>query len=275
MCAGMNTTLHKATLTTALPPELHLNLYPTTGLVRCVAWTHQISQRHRMKKGIFFIISFFLLVSIFAQSNRWTSTNAEGAKQGRSNFHGGIKGGFTGSQITGDGFPFQGFNKFGGYAGLFVNFPVSRNGKWLLQTELNFIMKGCKHLQKFDEDGEPIGPVHEDYVLQLMYGQLPLLVKWRFFKGFELEVGPAFGILIKNADVEQVNGYLNVGAPRFARYEFSGIIGLGYLFFNHLGVNVRFEGSFLPVRKISRHHYTYLLAGQHNQTFAFSVYYQF
>jgi hypothetical protein len=228
-----------------------------------------------MKKVIILFFSFLLFVSVSAQNSRWTPTVAEGAKEGKSNFHGGIKGGFTGSIITDDGFPFQGFNKFGGYAGAFVNFPVSKNGKWLIQTELNFIMKGCKHTPKFDENGYIIGPVQEHYVLQLMYGQVPLLAKWRFFKGFELEAGPAFGVLFKNVDVEKVNGDLNVGAPRFARFEFSGILGLGYLFFNHLGVNVRFEGSFLPVRKISKHHYTYTTAGQHNQTFAFSVYYQF
>jgi hypothetical protein len=136
-------------------------------------------------------------------------------------------------------------------------------------------MKGCKHTPKTDEEGNIVGPVMEHYVLQLMYGQLPVLAKWRFFKGFELEAGPAFGILFKNAEVEKVNGYLNVGAPPFSYFEFSGIIGLGYLFFNHLGINLRFEGSFLPVRKYKKSHYLYLLSGQYNQTIAFSAYYQF
>jgi hypothetical protein len=138
--------------------------------------------------------------------------------------------------------------------------------------ELNFIMKGCKHSAKRDEDGNVQG---EDYRLQLMYGQIPLLVKWRFYKKFELEFGPAFGILFKNVDVEEANGYLNVGAPPFARFEFSGIIGLGYLFFDHLGVELRFEGSMLPVRKPKANHWIYISGGQYNQTFVFNVYYQF
>jgi len=228
-----------------------------------------------MKKGIAILFCFFLISPIFSQESRFTPTTLEGAKAGKSNFHGGIRGGFTGSVITGDGFPFQGFNKFGGYAGGFVNFPVSKSGRWLIQPELNFIMKGCKHIPKTDEDGNIIGQVQEHYVLQLMYGQIALLAKWRFFKGFELEVGPAFGVLIKNTDVEKANGYLNVGAPPFARFEFSGIIGLGYLFYNHFGVNIRYEASFLPVRKPKASHWIYLLSGQYNQTFAFSVYYQF
>jgi hypothetical protein len=268
-------TPHKATQTTVLPPEHPLKPPPKSGLVHCAAWTNQISQKRRMKKGIAILLSFYLIISLYAQENSFKPTQSQGAKAGNSNFRGGIKAGFTGSLITGDGFPFQGYNKFGGYAGVFVNYPVSKNGKWLIQTELNFIMKGCKHTPKYDDSGNILPPIREHYVLQLMYGQIPVLVKWRFFKGFELEAGPTFGILFKNMDVEKVSGYLNVGAPAFARFEFSGIIGLGYLFFNHLGVNLRYEGSLLPVRKYTRHDYTYLLAGQHNQTIAFCVYYQF
>jgi len=272
MFAGMNMTPPKATLTMELPPEPHLNLFPTIGLVRCAEWINLISPKRRMKRIILTLSFFIFVISIYAQGGYFTPTGSEGAKKGKSNFRGGIKAGFTGSQITEDGFAFQGFNKFGGYTGVFVNFPVSKNGKWLIQPELNFIMKGCKHTPKRDNDGNIQGNL---YVLELMYGQIPVLVKWRFFRGLELEAGPAFGILFKNKDVEKVDGELNVGAPAFSRFEFSGIIGLGYLFYNHIGVNLRFEGSFLPVRKYNRHHYTYLTGGQHNQTFTFSVYYQF
>jgi hypothetical protein len=274
MFAGMNTIPPRAILITGLLPEPHLSLYQTIGLVRCAVWTHQISQKRRMKKGILVFLSFIFLISIYAQENYFKPTQPEGTKRGKSNFHGGIKAGFTGSQITEDGFSFQGFNKFGGYVGVFANLPVSKNGKWLIQPELNFIMKGCKHTVKFDENGGFIGPNREEYWLQLMYGQIPIIVKWRFFKGFELEAGPAFGILFKNTGVEKVDGELNVGAPPFVRFEFSGIIGLGYLFYNHIGVNLRFEGSFLPVRKYRAHHY-FLTGGQHNQTFAFCIYNQF
>jgi len=228
-----------------------------------------------MKRGIFVLFSFILFISLWAQESNLAPTYSEGAKKGQGNFHAGIRLGFTGSIITGDGFPFQGYNKFGGYAGVFANFPVSKNGKWLIQPELNFIMKGCKHVPKTDESGIPVGSFKEHYVLQLMYLQLPVLAKWRFYRGFELEFGPAFGVLLQTTDVEKVDRFINVGAPPFARFEFSGIIGLGYLFFNHLGVNIRYESSLLPVRKPRAADWMYLLNGQHNQTFAFSVYYQF
>ena len=275
MYAGTNTIPQLATLITALPPELLLKNFQMIGLARCVAWTKTIFQKRRMKKGILLLLSLFFLFSIYAQeSERFLPTQPEGLKEGQSNFRGGMRVGFTFSQISRDGFPFQGYNKFGAFIGPFVNFPVSRSGKWLLQLELNFIMKGCKHTPKTDENGNLID-FFDSYRLQLMYGEIPILVKWKIVKGFELELGPAFGILFKNIDVEKVNGSINFGAPPFARFEFAGVIGLNYLFYNHWGASLRYEASLLPVRKYSASHWTYLLGGQHNQTFCFSVYYQF
>ena len=273
--AGTNMIPLKVTPITVLPPELHLKRFQMIGPAHCAAWINQIFQKCKMRKGILVLLSFFLFISLCAQKSSITTIDSEGAKKGKNNFRGGIRGGFTGSIITGDTYSFQGYNKFGGYAGVFVNVPVSRNGRWFIQPELNFIMKGCKHSPKFDENGMIIGSVRDEYVLQLMYGQIPVLVKWKIIKGLELEFGPAFGILFKNIDVEKVNRYINVGAPPFARFEFSGIIGIGYLFFNHLGVSLRYESSLLPVRKYTAAHAIYLDRGQYNQTFAFSVYYQF
>jgi len=225
-----------------------------------------------MKKVIVSLLVLFSFVSLKAQEFKFTPTQSEGVQAGKSNFRGGIRVGFTASQITGDGFAFQGFRKFGGYAGAFVNFPVSMNGNWLIQPELNFVMKGCKHTPKVDEFGNLLG---NQYSLQLMYGQIPILLKWNFFKGLELELGPAFGIIMKNIDVEKVNKEPQVGAPPFTRFELSGIVGLGYLFINHWGVNLRFDCSLLPVRKPKAADWLFLWKGQQNQTFAFNVYYQF
>ncbi|MCL2246505.1 MAG: PorT family protein [Lentimicrobiaceae bacterium] len=225
-----------------------------------------------MKKEILLILSCIFLISLHAQENRFENTQPEGPKEGKSNFHAGVRLGCTGSQITQDGFPFQGYNKFGGFVGAFVNFPISKNGRWLIQPELNFIMKGCKHTPKTDEDGNMYG---DKYVLQLMYGEIPVLAKWKIIKGLELEFGPAFGFLFKNTEVEKVNGYTNIGAPPFFRFDFSGAIGVNYLFLNHFGASIRYEASILPVRKPRVQHWMYLVRGQHNQTFCFSVYYQF
>jgi hypothetical protein len=228
-----------------------------------------------MKKGILILLSFIFFISIYAQKEQLTPAQSEGLKEGKSNFCAGIRIGFSCSQITSDGLPFQGYNKFGAFAGPFVNFPITKNGKWFIQPELNFIMKGCKHVPKFDEYGNIVGSVIHKYVLQLMYGEIPLLVKWKIIKGFELELGPAFGVLFKNTDVEKVDNEPNIGATSFFRFEFAGIIGVNYCFDKHWGASLQYEGSLLPVRKPRAEHWLYVTSGQHNQSFCFSVYYQF
>jgi hypothetical protein len=248
---------------------------PMIGAVPCAVWTKPISQKYSMRKEILILFLCFFLTSLNAQENHFESTQSEGLKAGKSNFRAGVRLGFTASQITKDGFPFQGYKKFGAFAGPFVNFPITKNGKWFIQTELNFIMKGCKHTPAYDENGNIIGFVRDHYVLQLMYGEIPLLVRWCVIKGLELELGPVFGVLFKNQEVEKVNGEPNIGAPPFYRFEFAGIIGIGYLFTNHWGINLRYENSFLPVRKRTKTDWAYLLGGQYNETFCFSVYYQF
>jgi hypothetical protein len=272
MFAGTSTTLHKVTPITALPLKPHLTHYPTTGVAHCAALTKPIFQKHKMKNGIFILLFFIFFISLCAQETTFEPTEPEGLTEGKSNFRGGVRVGLNTSQITKDGFSFEGYNKLGAFVGLFANFPVSKSGKWLIQSELNFMMKGCKHVPKRDEFGNVFG---NHYWLQLMYCEIPVVAKWKFYKGFEVETGTAFGVLLKNRNVEKVNGYYNIGLPPFYRFEFSGIIGLNYLFYKHFGASLRYEFSILPVRRKAASDYLYLTGGQHNQSFCFSAYYQF
>lgn len=219
-----------------------------------------------MKKQSIILLLMFCCCFVWAQERNSVPEQTKG----KSQFRGGLRLGFTGSVTSDDGFPYQGFNKFGAFAGAFVNFPVSKNGKWRIQPELNFIMKGCKHVPKRTVDGDLIG---DQYVLQLMYGELPVLVIYKIWKGLEIEAGPVFGVLIDSK--EEVNGYENVGAPKFIRYAFSGILGVSYTFWKGMGAGLRYQIDFLPVRKYSAHHWTYVTGGQHTQLFGFSMFYQF
>jgi hypothetical protein len=224
-----------------------------------------------MKKGLLFLPTLFIFISLSAQESNLEPTTPEPIKRGLSNFSGGFKAGFTASLMTKDGYFFEGYNKLGAYAGGFVNFPVSKDGRWLIQPEMSFIMKGCNHLQKYDEDGWPIG---NSYRVQLMYAQMPVLVKWKIITGFELEFGPTFGILFKDRDVEWFNKLRESGHQPFQRFEFSAMIGIGYLFNNHYGVSLRYESSLMPVRKFGDDFF-FFFRGQYNQSFVFSAYYQF
>ena len=57
-----------------------------------------------------------------------------------SRFYGGVRVGFTASQVSGD--DLSGFHKVGAHAGLFVNHAIIPSGRLKLQLELDFTMKG-------------------------------------------------------------------------------------------------------------------------------------
>ena len=85
-----------------------------------------------MKKHLFTIVLLVgILSSAFAQ---------EPEKPDHSRFYGGVRVGFTASQISGD--DLAGFHKVGAAAGLFINHTIIPSGKLKMQLELDFMMKG-------------------------------------------------------------------------------------------------------------------------------------
>jgi hypothetical protein len=60
----------------------------------------------------------------------------------------------------------------------------------------------------------------------------------------------------------------------FKWYEISLDIGIGYIFKQHYGINLRWSTSILPVRKPG-YRRAYLNKYQFNDLLAFSVFYQF
>lgn len=155
-------------------------------------------------------------------------------------FHGGFFAGVAASQISGD--QLAGFYKAGPYVGAFSNFQF--NEKSTLQLELYYILKGSSKNQRpkiFD---------YTIYKLNLHYVELSLLYKWNFSKRFWFETGPALGVLMKNNGIEKDEYGIVTDSqrPRFNRFDFSGIAGLGINIINHLKANMRYENSIIPVR---------------------------
>jgi hypothetical protein len=179
-------------------------------------------------------------------------------------FHGGIRLGFTASQISGD--RLSGFHKFGAYSGLYVNFPLRKDRKWKMQLEINFMMKGS-HSYTAPGSSAPINP----YSLTMLYTETPLLVKWYPYKGIELEMGPAINFLCFSKEKEL---YEIHAIDKFRIYEVAIVIGVGYMFAKHYGVNLRWSSSLVPVRKCTTRR-AYIDKNQFNDVLAFSFYYQF
>ena len=196
----------------------------------------------------------------------------EKEKSDLSRFYGGVRVGFTASQISGD--DLSGFHKVGAAAGLFVNHSVIESGRLKLQLELDFMMKGSHSYT-------PKNVIADNfYSLTLGYMEVPLMLVWTAGKwqlwgqnfNFELEIGPAFGVYVFTRERE-ANGPI-VGRPPFRWYEFSGLAGISLMIADHHSVNFRFENSIIPVR-IPTWVYDRVVYKQFNTLMTFSYCYQF
>ena len=216
-----------------------------------------------MRKTFVGLLLLGLLCSLSAQ---------EKGKDPLSRFYGGVRVGFTASQISGD--DLSGFHKVGAHAGLFVNHAVIPSGRLKLQLELDFTMKGS-------HSKAPKNQVADNfYSLTLGYVEMPLLVVWTAGKWtlwgqpfqFDLEVGPVFGVHVFNRERE-ANGPI-VGRPPFRWYEFSALAGISLQVADHHSVNFRYGNSVVPVR-IPTWVYGRAVKKQFNSLMTLSYCYQF
>lgn len=202
----------------------------------------------------------------------FTVSAQEKAKDPVSRFYGGVRVGFTASQISGD--DLAGFHKVGAHAGLYVNRAVVPSGRLKLQLELDFTMKGS-------HSHTPKNQIADNfYSLTLGYVEMPLLVVWTAGKWtlwgqlfqFDLEIGPVFGVNVFSRERE-ANGLIE-GRPPFRWYEFSGLAGISLQVADHHSVNFRYGNSFVPVR-IPTWVYGRVVNKQFNSLMTISYCYQF
>ncbi len=215
------------------------------------------------RKFIIIFVLIGMLTAVFAQEKESTDV---------SRFYGGVRVGFTASQISGD--DLTGFHKVGAHAGGFVNHAIVPSGRLKLQLELDFTMKGS-------HSHTPKNVIADNfYSLTLGYMEVPLMLVWTAGKwqlwgqkfNFELEIGPAFGVHVFTRERE-ANGLI-VGRPPFRWYEFSGLAGISLMVADHHSVNFRFENSIIPVR-IPTWVYDRVVYKQFNTLLTFSYCYQF
>ena len=134
-----------------------------------------------------------------------------------SNFKGGVRAGFTASQISGDNL--TGFHKLGAYAGLYACYPLTEKGNLKLQAEIDFTMKGSHTYVPPKVASSMI----DKYVLNIGYFEVPIMLRWRFARltirgnsDFEFELGPMFGVNLYQRE-RDVNGII-IGRPPFRRF---------------------------------------------------------
>jgi hypothetical protein len=215
-----------------------------------------------VKKIIILLMTTVLAVGAYAQEE----------KSALSKFYGGVRVGFTATQISGD--DLSGFHQLGGTAGLFVNHAVNPTGRLKLQLELNFTMKGSHSKAPKNQMADNF------YSLRLGYVEMPLMLIWTAGKWqlwgqqfqFDLEIGPCFGVNVFTSERE-ANGPI-VGRPPFRWYEFSGIAGITLNIAEHHSANFRYSNSIIPVR-IPTWVYDRVVYKQFNSVMTFSYCYQF
>lgn len=194
-------------------------------------------------------------------------------KDDLSKFYGGVRVGFTATQISGDNL--SGFHQVGAAVGLFANHAIHPSGRLKLQLELDFMMKGSHSTSPKNQ------PTDNFYSLRLGYVEMPLMLVWTAGKWqlwgqrftFDLEVGPVFGVNVFQRE-RDANGIM-AGRLRFRWYEFSAQAGITLNVAEHHGVNVRYNNSILPVRVPAEGVYDPKASQQFNSVLTISYCYQF
>jgi hypothetical protein len=195
---------------------------------------------------IFYIFTFFIASTIFAQD-----------------FHGGVLGGLSTSEVSGD--RLQGPHKAGLYLGAFVNRYFSQRSS--IQMELDYIQKGSRE-NPTEENG------YQSYLLRLNYIELPLHYKYDFHPKGTLETGLSLGVLVHN--YEEANESTDVaGKDDFETLDLSFNIGAYYTLIENLRINIRYSNSLLPIRPHAGGASYHLNQGQYNEVLSFVLYYEF
>lgn len=174
-------------------------------------------------------------------------------------FNGGVKIGFTGSQIDGD--ELGGYNKPGLTAGVFINREI--NYKFYWQTELYYIMKGAAKLTKAEDP--------DLYRMALHYAEVPFFLTYKLSPKLEAQAGPALGYLWY--------GTRNTGAGKeelktqIDKFDFSGIIGFHYLLSDHFSFVLRLSHSITSISREPGNLTWFGTYGQYNHQLELSLFY--
>lgn len=170
-------------------------------------------------------------------------------------FGGGLYGGISTSQVSGDGI--GGFHKVGAWAGAFTDYRFTPRST--LQFEISFIQKGSRQTPTVKNNG--VLYVHNQNILEI-----PVLYKWYGIKNMSIELGMQAGIILSTVERGNVIPETR-NNPAFRKAEWSGAAGLSYYFWKgKIEANVRYSNSIIPIK--TQQFWM-------NHVFAFSVRYWF
>lgn len=172
-------------------------------------------------------------------------------------FGGGLYGGISTSQVSGDGI--GGFHKVGAWAGAFTDYRFTPRST--LQFEISFIQKGSRQTPTVKNDNTLI--LYNHNMLEI-----PVLYRWYGIKNMSIELGLQAGVLLSSFEKKTgLDFFEERNSAAYPRAELSGAAGLSYFFWKgKIEANVRYSNSITTMRKND---------WWMNHVFAFSVRYWF
>ncbi len=165
-------------------------------------------------------------------------------------FDAGIRGGIIGSQVDGD--KYEGFNKVGITAGIFVKRKLS--DLFSLQLELNYIQKGSRKPTNMDDNTY--------YLMRVNYVEVPLLLQWHTSKSIDIFGGPSFGKLLNSYEETEFGSFTG---PAFEKYELAARIGISYKLSDQWSVDGRYCNSITTIRPFPGGYSPFFDKGQYNR----------
>ena len=123
------------------------------------------------------------------------------------------------------------------------------NDRFELEGDLLYSLQGYKDCIYFTADAQTV--ISKDHYVNSHYLNLPIAVKYHFFKGAYIEFGPQFGLLLAKKDklegVETENAFPSESTKKF---DFGLLGGLGYKFENGIFVDARYVHGFTGTSKL-------------------------
>ena len=209
------------------------------------------------------LFPFLLFIVILADAGIGPKVNAQ-------SFAGGIKGGLTSSEVSGDNL--AGPDKTGLFASVFTLYPLS--GSANLRLETMYIEKGSR--TKPSEDNNFF-----DYRFALQYVEVPVLFEQQLSAFTSLEYlnnlkiyGGLSGALLINAREEE-NGasLLTADRDKFNDVELNIMAGVCFPLNSSLNMVFGFSNSLTPVRPHASGAKTWIDRGQYHSLWSFGLSY--
>jgi hypothetical protein len=176
------------------------------------------------------------------------------------NFTGGLIGGISTSQVSGDNL--GGYHKAGLFLGVFTQLSISPISN--LKMEMNFIQKGSNN-PKMMKNG--ISDISTSYL------EVPISTHYYQNEITSFEIGGQIAFLLTSTDNDIYGSVSSELINPFNKVDIGAFIGMNYHLSDKIILNSRMSNSIIPIRPHQSNITYYLNRGQYNSLLSFTIHY--